>query len=891
MAYHVTSVTVLACAVISSPPPGGSQFFGGFLMRQAIRSVCLGVCLLQWMSAAVTVAVFPTGVAMRPGATKTFGTSVRGTTNSSVIWKVNGVAGGNATVGTITKDGVYTAPAKTPSPSLVTLAAVSVADPKVSGTVSVQIQNPVPSITSFDPVSVNTGSFAVTVRGTNFLNTSKVTVDGVSVPAVFVSATELRIIGATSKQGTSIPIVVTNPDPGSASGSKSIPVMATVAVSVAPTTITLRTGAKTTFKAAVRNSTNTEVTWQVNNVAGGNATVGTIDASGNYTAPLLMPTPATVNVQAKSKQNTSSIGTAAVTIQNAFPVISLITPGTTLPGAVTLKITGTGFAKDAQLLIAGRAVKATVSSSTLITATTTVAATVGGVLAVQVSNPNPGGSISPSAILRVGVTNPKMGYTDAVAFLERATWGPTPESILRLQTIGYEAFLQEQFAAPASIFGDRPATESSFVPIQRQFFVNALTQPDQLRQRMAFALSQLLVTSGARLNSVQKFLPYFQILQENALGNYRDILQAITLNPGMGEYLDMVNNAKATGSIVPNENYARELLQLFSLGVFQLNRDGSVVRDSSGNPAPTYSEDTVKNFARVFTGWTYPSKPGAVVKWKNPIYYASPMEPVEAYHDNSSKALLNGTILPGGYTAQEDVKAALDNIFSHPNIAPFVAERLIKNFTTSNPDPGYIEKVARVFENNGSGVRGDLKAVIRTILLEGSRTGSLDSSTSSGQRLRDPVLFQTTAMRAMGIAPTPDHLMANQAEQMGMKVFFSPSVFSYYSPLYEIPGSTLTGPEFAIFSPATAITRINFAWTFATNGVTGATFDNSEWLAIADPPENLVERLSTTFFRGDIPNTVKGSILNALYSTTDKAERVRIGLYLAIGSPQFQVQQ
>ena len=246
-------------------------------------------------------------------------------------------------------------------------------------------------------------------------------------------------------------------------------------------------------------------------------------------------------------------------------------------------------------------------------------------------------------------------------------------------------------------------------PVQTRFYTNALYGPDQLRQRVAFALHQIIVVSGVDITLPSRLTPYLQVLDRNAFGNYRNLLQEITLNPAMGNYLDMAGNTSTN----PNENYAREVLQLFTIGLYQLNQDGTPVLDGSGQPIPAYDQNVVNAFARVFTGWNFATAPATGI-----VNYIDPLVATESRHDTKAKTLLQGVTLPPNQKAAKDLSDALDNIFQHPNVPPFISKQLIQHLVTSNPSPSYVRRVADVFTNNGSGVRGDLKAVVRAILLD-----------------------------------------------------------------------------------------------------------------------------------------------------------------------------
>src|SRR5947209_8553491 len=310
---------------------------------------------------------------------------------------------------------------------------------------------------------------------------------------------------------------------------------------------------------------------------------------------------------------------------------------------------------------------------------------------------------------------------DAFRFLTQASFGPNATELGRVQALGIPAYLEDQFTQPASAYPDAQYTYLSLktsvdcnnrdpngnaypasapqaicyrdnltpARVQRQFFTNALTQPDQLRQRMAWALAQIFVVStvDADLSVAYALARYHDILSAEAFGNFETLLKRVTLSPAMGSWLNMVNNDKASGTRVPNENYAREVLQLFSIGLSVLHPDGTMVTDASGNPLPTYGQTTVQQFARAFTGWTYPSATGAPPTAKNPANYVSAMQPYPNGHDTAAKTLLNGVTLPANQSAQQDLDGAVHNIFMHANVGPFIGRQLIQHLVTSNPSP------------------------------------------------------------------------------------------------------------------------------------------------------------------------------------------------------------
>jgi len=509
---------------------------------------------------------------------------------------------------------------------------------------------------------------------------------------------------------------------------------------------------------------------------------------------------------------------------------------------------------------------------------------------------------------------------DAVRLLEQATFGPNDDLVAHVLAVGSQAFLDEQFAAPASAYPALPyvpaGQQASFCPtdpdpqcgrdyyslflLQNSFFQQALSANDQLRQRVAFALSQILVTSGLDVNLAYGMGGYQQLFRDNAFGNYETILTRVTLSPVMGDYLNMVNNDKPSATVQPNENYARELLQLFSIGVWMLNADGTQMRDASGAPVPSYDQDTIEGFAHVLTGWTYPPLSGALPRTHNPKNYLADMSPVDTNHDKGAKQLLAGTVLPGGQAIQDDLAQAIHNVFMHPNVGPFVGKQLIQKLVTGNPTPQYVARTAAVFNDNGVGVRGDLKAVVRAILTDPEARGAVKLDPAYG-KLREPVLFMTGAARALG-TQSDGVYFGQQAKGLGQNLFYPPSVFNYYPPTYLLPDTEIVAPEFALANSSTAINRYNFANTllFGTiaplptlPGATGTTPALASLSSIAGDPAALLDKLDAQLLHGTMPASMRGAILTALAAVpaTDLLTRAKTAVYLVVTSPQYQVER
>jgi uncharacterized protein (DUF1800 family) len=543
---------------------------------------------------------------------------------------------------------------------------------------------------------------------------------------------------------------------------------------------------------------------------------------------------------------------------------------------------------------------------------------------------------------------------DRVRFIEQATFGVNSALELRIRRIGYSTWLEEQMselnflsftypemalqqATPSPLCDgnsqppDSPQTcfrdNYTMYPLQNWFYKEALyNENQQLRRRVSWSLSQILVVSGRNTVQPSRMLPYVQILDRHAFGNYRALLEEMTLSPAMGNYLDMAISTKQN----PNENYAREIMQLFSVGVDLLNQDGTPILDSQGNRIPTYNQETIVNFAKVFTGWTFcsntcnGSEPGIV-------NFRDPMVVNPANHDTTSKTLLNypgaTPVVPGGQTPAEDLDAALNNIFNHPNVAPFISKLLIQQLVTSNPTPAYVGRVSAVFRDNGQGIRGDLKAVIRTILLDPEARGNLKTDPNYG-KLREPVLFVTNTLRPFN--PTAnnnitvpvscngrsDGVINGITQTLDQDVFNPPSVFNYYPMEYVIPNTPLSGPEFGIFSTGTALKRPNFVNQMAppnssgangilavaatsaipTNVPCGTQIDLTRLQLLSQSDSTgalLLDTLNREMMHGSMSTPVRNGFLTAIQavSAANTLKRARTAYYLVATLPQYQVQR
>jgi uncharacterized protein (DUF1800 family) len=497
---------------------------------------------------------------------------------------------------------------------------------------------------------------------------------------------------------------------------------------------------------------------------------------------------------------------------------------------------------------------------------------------------------------------------DAGRFLAQATFGATDPLITQVQNQGFDAFLNQQFAATLSshlAFVDASGVTDPDVPESlKAWWTHAITAPDQLRQRVAFALSELFVissnSSGLSENGTA-MAAYVDVLGRDAFGNFRQMLEDVTLNPAMGEYLDMRHNDKAntSGTRLPNENYAREVLQLFTIGLYKLNLDGSLTLDSQGFPIATYNQNAVIGLAAVFTGWNF-AQTGTPV-WNGAVpNYRDPMIPFATHHQTTSKTILNGVVIPANQTAQQDLKTALDTIFNHPNVGPFVCRQLIQRLVTSNPSPGYIYRVTSVFNNNGQGVRGDLKAVIRAILTDyDARAVSIAANQGYGH-LREPIVRFTNLLRAFN-ATCPSGRFQVSGSSLSQTPLRAPTVFNFFSPDYQAAGAIaaagLKSPEFEITTGTTVISQANLMRSTINSGNGPSddriTLNLSSELTLAANPTQLVDHLNTLLMANGMSSAMRTTLINAITQipANNPTERMRTAIYLVVNSPQFVVEK
>ncbi len=878
---------------------------------------------------------------------------------SVLTFAVNGVPGGNAELGTVDASGMYTAPAIVPVPNSVTITSVATNQPDFPpGSVTLGVLNPIPVLSTVTPSGFPEGTTTVDVAGSQFVYGAQIMWNGTAVPTTFVSGNQLEASIPAPNPGT-FPLIVSNPDPGSANS-------ATASVQVAPgqVVLTLQPSSGTDVRVTnslniglnVSGTNNTGVTLQVNGVAGGNAQVGTAvsnsDGSLTYTAPAVVPTPNNVvQLTLTSVDNPAVSVTQNISVLNPIPILASATPMSFDPAlASTVTLSGSSFITGAQVLMNGSPVPTTFNSGNQLTATVTPAES--GNLDLQVLNPSPGPATSADLIALVNGTPPVPVVTpeDAARFLEQATFGATDADIHTFSMTGYQAWLNQQFAIPpnpqepaveqAVILDNPPCAANNatcnaalFVQnssdegfVQSAFWQQGLAGSDQLRQRVKYALSEMMVISTS--NSSVQGMPrgeanYYDLLGNDAFGNFRTLLNDVTLNPMMGQFLSMLGNDKGNATTDPDENYAREVMQLFTIGLYQLNDDGSQKLDPTGNPIPTYSNNDVMGLAAVFTGfsWNIPGN-NSDTAWSNCCSYVGPgygedllpMQSFPSHHSTVEKDFLGVTIPQGSDDPVGDLNTALDTLFNHPNVPPFFCKQMIQHLVTSNPSPTYISNCSAAFEDDGTGVRGNLQAVISEILLDPeARSSSTDFGNPQYGKVREALLRYTEWARAFtaqsrtgsyGTGSTEDPIYG-----LGEMTLRSPTVFNWFAPGFVPPGTTiaqagLVAPEMQMTDVTTVVGYLNYLQSAIGANATGGpdVFSSYETeMSLAATPGALLDRINLLLMSGEMDSTLYSQILAAISSipipTGDQnainaalRNRVQAAIYLTMASPSFSAQ-
>lgn len=530
-------------------------------------------------------------------------------------------------------------------------------------------------------------------------------------------------------------------------------------------------------------------------------------------------------------------------------------------------------------------------------------------------------AVTAQTIFVNGFEIPSIDQAAATKFLGHATFGATAAEVQTLNQRGYHGWVDHQMTIPAT--RHRPQLETYAEPGNYErtvvWWETSVDAPDQLRQRVAFALSQIFVVSDQNDDVGGQPLAladYYDLLLSHAFGNYRDLLEDVTLTPVMGVYLSMFRSTRVPDlGIEPDENFAREIMQLFSIGLVELNLDGSVRTGVGGDPIPTYTQDHIVALAEAFTGWNFAGAAGddgncRPWEWRYPeANWLQPMEPCvitepwsngqgetqqSNYHVTTAKTIVSGHVLAANQSAEQDMEQALDVLAGHPNVGPFLAVRLIQRLVTSNPSPDYVRRVATVFNNNGSGERGDLGAVVKAILTDPEALDVNGEAPIHAGRLREPLLSMTQLFRAYGQVRNdacfdPDDEDCQWLAAGGVPSRFlsqgplsAPSVFNFFRPDYAQPGNVadlgLVSPEFQIATETQVLNRANLIYSMMVPP--GSAPPRFTWrmpyrvefaslLPLSDTPGALVDRVASDLLGEPLANPGRQAIIDRLHQIDD----------------------
>ena len=570
---------------------------------------------------------------------------------------------------------------------------------------------------------------------------------------------------------------------------------------------------------------------------------------------------------------------------------------------------GITYVNDAESITKGIAIAATITPTDTSVASNLIQAIV-GIAATTTNVPSP---------------------AQASRFLAQASFGANTTEISNLTSIGLTSWIEAQTSKPQTLHrsymdmvagelsnGQSGLSQNNFF---ESFWQQAVNGDDQLRQRVAYALSQIMVISlqdSGVANYPRGVASYYDNLGANAFGNFRNLLEAVSLHPMMGTYLTSLRNQKESGTRVPDENYAREVMQLFTIGLYQLNLDGSYVM-SNGKPLETYTNADITGLAKVFTGWSWAGPDKSNTRFyggsADPNRDWMPMQSYPSFHSVSEKKFLGVTIAAQSTPNPEaSLKTALDTLFNHPNVGPFIGKQLIQRLVTSNPSPQYVARVASIFNDNGQGVRGDLKAVVKAILLDVEARNDPVLSNAGAGKLREPVLRFAQWLRAVKAKSTSSRYKITSLDDpltsLGQTPMRSPTVFNFYRPGYVPPNTSiatagLVSPEMQITAETSVVGYLNFMRDIISNGVGSSRDvkgDYSSLATLAATPDQLLDQINLLLMANQMSGNLRNQILSAVNSVSiptsstssadaAKLNRVYLSVFLCMASPEYLAQK
>ena len=573
---------------------------------------------------------------------------------------------------------------------------------------------------------------------------------------------------------------------------------------------------------------------------------------------------------------------ATLTLPAVFPAVNWIAPAEATGGWITLSVSGSGYTSSSVVMLDGRPMQTTFNSATSLQAYGYLPPWHTGTTATVTVVPEAGSPYSAAKNIRL--LKPATTYDAAARFASQAAFGPRPGLVEHIQHVGLQGFLNEQIKLPGVTY--------TGPTLPRYPYLQAVAEGNSLlRLRVAMALQTFIVNQGT-FDEFPSYAPWETKLEADALGNYRQLMNDMVSDARLTGFLNLAgNNMSADGTTHPNQNFAREFMQLFTLGTSMLNDDGSVQHGPDGQVIPTYDQNTILDLSRALTGWNY----GPIVNSQYVSFgvdFSQPLAPFDQYHDHGAKTLFGAVHLAAGQNIATDRTAALNAIFNHSNLPPFVSVRLIQQLVKSNPTPAYVARISAIFENNGKGVRGDLSAVVSAILLDPeARAGDTTQVAANDGFLQDPLLFEAFAMNVLQQTQW-DGQPVYVPGKLGEDFWHPNSVFGFFPATYQIPGTTINSPQFALFNNLTQLHRTQYLWSIITGQTDGflQQYQSSSWLfnAFTNVPD-LVDGLNHQLFHGQMPAATQSEILNYCSGIPVQSDAFAAAIFLAMNSDSYNV--
>lgn len=738
---------------------------------------------------------------------------------------------------------------------------------------------------TFPDTSVGTTSTGQNITLSN-TGTAAATVQSINVTGRFRSDTSLCLGTLAANAKCTMAVLFTPDQSGTLTGSISFAtstgsltvgasgkgIAQTLTISTVATS--LREGESTQLTAQLDGASTTQpVTWRTDS--------GSVTTDGVYTAGSNITASTTAHITASLAATASITATLALPIGRALPILTSSTPTQIDAGTTTtLTITGTHLSNLSQLTINGLSQTFTKVSDTQISVQAAMQAWDSGSMAIKGSmSGSDGGS---TGTLQLSVKALPVSYDAAVRFLQQAAYGATPAAVQQVQQMGMSSWIDQQLKNPAYDYAS--AAGASY----GQYYRNTQSLQYALRQRVSSALSHVYVVGGSTGCGPIDCGPFWEALLENdAFGNARTLLKDVALNPLMGAYLDNANNAAYPG-IVPNQNFAREFMQLMTIGTVQLNQDGTSVLDANGQLVPTYTQSNIADMANALSGWKYALAGDLGSQAQVPMVMA------EGWHNQGAKNILPGVTLPAGQKGEIDLDAVVDTLFNHPNYGPFLSRRLIQHLVTSNPSPAYVARVAAVFADDGNGVRGNLGAVVKAVLLDkearkGDDAAQADPATG---HFMEPALYLANVMNAVQGVFTDDQVR-NVDVAMGQPLYSPPSVFSYYSPDHMLANGTYA-PEAQLLTSANSVTKLGLIYSIFTNKQPGFQVNwKTSPFSNATSTDDFLTRVNHLLYHGQMPDSVRTTLTNYIAANAGSSINSMLPdlIFMAVSSAAYQTIQ